>query len=332
MARPHASNMAVEASESSGPNQQLSSGFLSKLCFDIRRSVYEQLVVDLGLILHIAVTDVRPGRQNPKHFKQVLLPCIAGPEGHVGLEHWGGWESAHTKCIDPFSRGVGGSSDQTGIVRALQFSHIRFLRISHEIEHPVYTCSHFEPKDSPAPKKQQEMDQELARWQAKHLVHICDGLSRVKGSKDLHITFYDVTGRRLETSLLYPLVWIKDLENFKVELPRALGHTVGPYCKSAMLPFIIRRPSLEEEHEPEAIYDMRKFKLLMFNCGCGIMSEVQASLIFLAVDVLAKIMFRNGRLHIWEMGHGAITFQSGNLRRSKAPSAPTPPDESSGLM
>ncbi|TGO34906.1 hypothetical protein BHYA_0177g00130 [Botrytis hyacinthi] len=258
------------------------------------------------------------------HFKQVLLPCITGPEGHVDLGHWGGWESAHTKCIDSFSWGVGGTSDQTGTVRAvcqswrktapkpwnlislllsckyivslrnaefiyviytiatfdliglqcatqflehvpqLQLNHIRSLRISHEIEHPVYTCFYFEPKGSPAYKKQQENDQELARWAAKHLVYICDLLSRVKGLKDLHITFYDFTGRRLGTSLLYPSVWIRNVENFQVELPWALEHAVGSYCKNAMVPFVIQRPLLEEDHEPEVVYDMRKFKLLMF--------------------------------------------------------------------
>ncbi|KAF7946952.1 uncharacterized protein EAE97_004201 [Botrytis byssoidea] len=266
--------MAVEASESSGPDQQLSSGFLSKLCFDIRRSVYEQLVVDLGLILHIAVTDVRPGSQNPKHFKQVLLPCIAGPEGHVGLEHWGGWQSAHTKnaefiyVIYTFATfdliGLQCATQFLENVPQLQLDDIRSLRVSHKIEHPIYTCFHYEPKGSPAFEKQQEKDQELARWQAKHLVYICDLLSRVKRLKDLHITFYDVTGRRLETSLLYPLVWVKNVENFQVDLPWALEHAVGLYCKNTMLPFVIRRPSLEEEHEPEAIYEMRKFKLLLF--------------------------------------------------------------------
>ncbi|KAF7922521.1 uncharacterized protein EAE98_008047 [Botrytis deweyae] len=313
----------VESPESSKPNQQLPGSFLSKLCFDIRRSIYEQLILDLGPILHIAVTDVRPGRQNPKHFKQVLQPCIAGPKGHVGLEHWGGWESAHTKCIESFSWGVGGSSDQTGIVRAVyqswrksapkpwnlislllsckyinaefidviytfatfdliglqcatrfltevpqeQLNQIRSLRISHKIEHPIYTCFHYEPKDSPAFKRQQEKDQELARWQAKHLVYIGDVLSRTKGLKDLHVTFYDVTGRRLEMSLLYPLAWIENVENFQVDLPWALERAVNPYNKNATLPFNIRRPSLEEEPAIEAVFDMRKFELWMFKLG-----------------------------------------------------------------
>ncbi|KAF7883603.1 uncharacterized protein EAF02_005523 [Botrytis sinoallii] len=313
----------VEAPESSKPNQQLSGSFLSKLCFDIRRSIYEQLILDLGPILHIAVTDVRPGRQNPKHFKQVLQPCIAGLEGHVGLEHWGGWEPAHTKCIYSFSWGVGGSSDQAGIVRAVyqswrksapkpwnlislllsckyinaefidviytfatfdliglqcatrfltevpqeQLHQIRSLRISHKIEHPIYTCFHYEPKDSPAFKRQQEKDQELARWQAKHLVYIGDVLSRTKGLKDLHVTFYDVTGRRLEMSLLYPLAWIENVENFQVDLPWALERAINPYNKNATLPFNIRRPSLEEEPAIEAVFDLRKFELLMFKLG-----------------------------------------------------------------
>lgn len=149
-------------------------------------------------------------------------------------------------------------------VSQLQLIHIRSLRISHKMEHPVYTCFHFEPKDSPAFKKQQEKDQELARWQAKHLVYICDVLSRERGLRNLHITFYDVTGRRLETSLLYPLVWIKYVENFQVELPWALERAVGPYYKNVTLPFNIRRPSLEEEPAIEEVYDLRKFKLLMF--------------------------------------------------------------------
>lgn len=118
MAKPHTSDMVAETCETSVFNQKISSSFVSRLCFDIRRSIYEQAVVDLGLVLHIAAADVRAGRKNPKHFKQVLLPCIAGPEDHVGFERWISWRYTHMNCIVPFRWGLGGPFIHTGIVRA----------------------------------------------------------------------------------------------------------------------------------------------------------------------------------------------------------------------
>lgn len=69
MAKPHTSGMVAETCETSVFNQQISSSFVSRLCFDIRRSIYEQVVVDLGLVLHIAAADVRPGRKKSKAFQ-----------------------------------------------------------------------------------------------------------------------------------------------------------------------------------------------------------------------------------------------------------------------
>ncbi|TGO88923.1 hypothetical protein BPOR_0134g00100 [Botrytis porri] len=84
------------------------------------------------------------------------------------------------------------------------------------------------PKAPPAFKKQQEEDQTVARWQAENLIFICHVLSKMKGSKNLHINFYDDTGRSSEMSLLDPLMSIKNVENFDVELTWALERAVDP--------------------------------------------------------------------------------------------------------
>ncbi|TEY86614.1 hypothetical protein BOTCAL_0005g00360 [Botryotinia calthae] len=150
----------------------------------------------------------------------------------------------------------------------LQLNRIRTLHLCYEVKHPILTVFHTEPYGTPAYRRQQKKDLRFSRRQSEILVGVCRKLSNMKGLRDLHVTFSDSTGRGLEVVLLHPLWMIKNVENFQVNLPWALEPAVGAYHENETLPFIIRRPALEEDNPSRAVYSQGgTFRLWMYKFG-----------------------------------------------------------------
>lgn len=93
-AKLHAAPISTIASKPSEHIQQLKSGFVSKLSFEVRILIYEQLVVDRGCVWHIFL---QPKHYVPSYEKLALRPCISRPNDPVGFHPSCLWNHTHRK-------------------------------------------------------------------------------------------------------------------------------------------------------------------------------------------------------------------------------------------
>jgi hypothetical protein len=103
-------------------NTQSASSFLSIAPYDVRRLVYEQLLLDIGdsTIWHcVSISDIAPAIRKGRRRKLILQPCVsfAGEPNYRNDDDWG---YLHSCCYDALRY----ANSNRGDVAALSLSNL----------------------------------------------------------------------------------------------------------------------------------------------------------------------------------------------------------------
>jgi hypothetical protein len=140
--------------------------------------------------------------------------------------------------------GIASSSRFLSLVPLVQLNLIRSLHISWMIDVPLYTSGfYYEPERGPEKKEMKEYKE--AKLEAKVWESILRTITNMKSLRELQVTIYDFTYRVSEKDLLLPLMTVRGVEDFMVELPWALEWANNPLEETL---FEIRRPLPRDEN------------------------------------------------------------------------------------